>query len=260
MAQYVMFVDESGDHNLQNVDDNFPLFCLCGCIFEKAYYHATARPLVDALKIRFCHSTNVILHSRDVRRQQGAFYFLKDRDRREEFYEALNELMGQLDFSIIAVAILKREHLAQYGDRAKHPYHLGLEFMMERFALTMRRGGGSNEGHIIAESRGRVEDELLKEEFFRLKAEGSYYQRFKEITTLWTEKKRKNIVGLQIADLAAYPIARKILDPAHDQLSFDVLRAKICSEPGPGTRILGYGMKIFPQATFDHYLYLDGRF
>ena len=255
-----MFVDESGDHNLQNIDDQFPLFCLCGCVFEKEYYSATARPLIDNLKIRFWNSTNVILLSRDIRRQQGAFYFLKDRDRRVEFYEALNELMRRLDFSIIAVAILKREHLAQYGDRARHPYHLSLEFMMERFGLTMRRSGRSSEGHIIAESRGRVEDKLLKEEFFRLKAEGSDYQSFEGITTLWTEKKRKNIAGLQIADLAAYPIARKILDPTGAQLSFDVLRAKICHKPGQASRILGYGVKIFPQATFDHYLYLDGGF
>jgi hypothetical protein len=207
------------------------------------------------LELHECH-----LLSRDIRRQQGAFYFLKDRDRREEFYEALNELMRRLDFSIIAVAILKREHLAQYGARARHPYHLGLEFMMERFGLTMRRSGRGNEGHIIAESRGRVEDKLLKEEFFRLKTEGSDYQSFEEITTLWTEKKRKNIVGLQIADLAAYPIARKILNPTRAQLSFEVLRAKIRSEPRPTTRILGYGIKIFPQATFDHYLHLDGGF
>jgi hypothetical protein len=260
LAQHVMFVDESGDHNLQNIDDQFPLFCLCGCVFEKEYYRTTARPLIDRLKIRFWNSTDVILLSRDIRRQQGAFYFLKDRDRREEFYEALNKLMRQLDFSIIAVAILKREHLAQYGARARHPYHLALEFMMERFGLTMRRSGRGNEGHIIAESRGRVEDELLKEEFFRLKAKGSDYQSFEEITTLWTEKKRENIVGLQIADLAAYPIARKILDPTGAQLSFDVLQAKICHKPGETSRILGYGIKIFPQATFDHYLYLDGEF
>ena len=82
--------------------------------------------------------------------------------------------------------------------------------------------------------------------------------KFEEITTLWTEKKRKNIAGLQIADLAAYPIARKILDPTGAQLSFDVLRAKICHKPGEPNCILGYGIKIFPQATFAHYLHLDG--
>jgi len=258
LAQYVMFVDESGDHNLKNIDDNFPLFCLCGCVFEKEHYHEIARPLVDALKIRFWNSTDVILHSRDIRKQQGAFWFLQDSGKREAFYEAINAIMRQLDFSIIVVAILKREHLANYGDQAKHPYHLALEFMMERFALMIRCGEGESTGHIIAESRGKREDKLLKEEFFRLKRRGSHYQTFDVVTTLWAEKKRQNIVGLQIADLVAYPIARKVLDPAKSHLSFDVLRAKIRHKPGEVNRVLGYGIKIFPQATFDHCFYLDG--
>jgi hypothetical protein len=80
---------------------------------------------------------------------------------------------------------------------------------------------------------------------------------FDDITTFWTEKKQKNIAGLQIADLAAYPLARKILDPAGAQSSFDVLRPKICCSPKDG-RMLGYGIKVFPQATFEHYVYLDG--
>ncbi len=93
-----------------------------------------------------------------------------------------------------------------------------------------------------------------------MKGEGSYYQTFEEITTLWTEKKRKNIVGLQIADLAAYPIACKVLRPQVEHLSYNVLRDKICTSQSQPPRILGYGIKIFPQATFDHYLYIDGGY
>lgn len=93
-----------------------------------------------------------------------------------------------------------------------------------------------------------------------MKSEGSYYQTFEEITTLWTEKKRKNIVGLQIADLAAYPIACKVLCPQVEHLSYNVLRDKIYTSQSQPPRILGYGIKIFPQATFDHYLYIDGGY
>jgi hypothetical protein len=259
VADYVMFVDESGDHNLSNIDDNFPLFCLSGCIFEKDYYRDVARPMVDELKHRFLGTTDVILHSRDIRRRQGHFRFLHDSGKREAFYDAINTVMRELDFSILAVAILKHDHLASYGERAKHPYHLALEFMLERFVLEVQRGGEGSRGHIIAESRGEVEDNLLKDEFFRLKSRGSYYQSFDEVTTLWTEDKRKNIVGLQIADLVAYPIARKILDPAAPQLSFDVIRAKVCHKPGQVDCLLGYGIKIFPEGKPDHYFYLDGE-
>ena len=259
MADYVMFVDESGDHNLSNIDDNFPLFCLCGCIFEKDYYHDVARPMVDDLKRRFLGATDVILHSRDIRRRQKRFRFLHDSGQREAFYEAINTVMRGLDFSILAVAILKRDHLANYGEQAQHPYHLALEFILERFVLEMQQGNEVSRGHIIAESRGRVEDNLLKDEFFRLKERGSYYQSFDAVTTLWTEDKQENIAGLQIADLVAYPIARKILDPTSPQLSFDVIRAKVRHKPGQVNCLLGYGIKIFPQATFDHYFYLDGE-
>lgn len=73
--------------------------------------------------MRFWNSTDVILHSRDIRRHREAFYFLKDGTKRREFYDALNQLIVQLDFSIIAAVVLKREHIARYGDRAEHPYH-----------------------------------------------------------------------------------------------------------------------------------------
>ena len=71
-------------------------------------------------------------------------------------------------------------------------------------------------------------------------------------------KNDENIAGLQIADLVAYPIARKVLDPERQNLSFDVIRAKIRHKPGEVKRLLGYGIKIFPQATFDHAFYMDG--
>ena len=124
MTNCIMFVDESGDHNLKNIDAHFPMFCLCGCVFEKTYYHKMVRPLIDALKIRIWGSTDIILHSRDIRRQQGPFRFLRDIGKREAFYLNINTLMEQLNFTIIVVAILKREHLAHYGSNAKHPYHL----------------------------------------------------------------------------------------------------------------------------------------
>lgn len=253
-----MFVDESGDHNLKSIDHHFPIFCLCGCVFDKSYYHQVARPLVDDLKMHFCGTTDVVLHSRDIRKQQKDFRFLRNPERRAAFYEAINDLMGQLDFTIIAVAIMKREHLSQYGYNAKHPYHLALELMLERFAFMIGDGGAGSEGHMIAESRGETEDRLLKEEFFRLKRRGSSYQTFETITTLWTEKKERNIAGLQIADLVAYPIARKVLDPERQNLAFDVIRAKIRHKPGEVNRLLGYGIKIFPQAMFDHFFYIDG--
>ena len=44
--------------------------------------------------------------------------------------------------------------------------------------------------------------------------------------------KKENNVGLQISDLIAYPISRKVLDPETDNISFEVIKPKIYSSHG----------------------------
>ncbi len=262
---YVLFMDESGDHNLHSIDHSFPIFCLVGCIFERRYYHQVVRPKVDAFKKRFWGTTDIILHSRDIRKHQGPFVFLGDVKKRDEFYAALNDLMRTLDFTILAAVILKWAHLSKYGDQARHPYHLSLEFILERYSLLMRRQGASATGYILAESRGRQPDQLLKAEYQRLRSSGTFYQQdLSNVTGLWMEKKAKNIVGLQVADLVAYPIAAKVLRPQVEQKAFDVIYEKIDAAPYSTSRhqrgsILGYGLKIFPQPAFEHYLLWEAK-
>jgi len=66
----------------------------------------------------------------------------------------------------------------------------------------------------------------------------------KNITSFGTSDKKENINGLQIADLVAYPIARKIIDPGKINPAFNVCKNKILSK-GLNQRI-GCGLKIFP--------------
>lgn len=251
---FVLFMDESGDHNLRSVDPNYPVFCLAGCVFERRYYHRIVRPRIDSFKMRFWNTTQVILHSRDIRKHHGAFSFLDDDDQRREFYGALNQLVCGLDFTVLAVVILKRPLLNQYGRWARHPYHLSLEFILERYSLLMRRRGSRSTGYVLVESRGKREDQVLKEEYRRLTGTGTFYQDLDNITGFWMEKKAANLAGLQVADLVAYPVAVKVLRPYAEQKAFDVLVEKIDAAPGRGRRrLLGYGLKVFPQPTFDHH-------
>jgi hypothetical protein len=203
----------------------------------------------------------VILHSREIRRHHGAFSFLGEASKREEFYSALNDLLSDLDFIIVAVVILKRAHVNEYGDRARHPYHLSLAFMLERYSMMMRRRDRDSTGYILAESRGKLEDHLLKDEFQSLHDCGTFYESdLCNVTSLWMEKKEANIVGTQIADLVAYPVAAQVLRPDVPHKSFEVLRSKIDAAPEyKGKHILGYGLKIFPQPTFEHLLHLDQK-
>lgn len=54
--------------------------------------------------------------------------------------------------------------------------------------------------------------------------------------------KSENIIGLQIADLIAYPVTRHVLNPNGVNLAFDVLKKNIFQLNGKV-----YGMKIFPK-------------
>jgi hypothetical protein len=48
-SDYVVYVDESGDHSLQSIDSNFPVFSLVFCIFKKSDFVETVVPVVQRL-------------------------------------------------------------------------------------------------------------------------------------------------------------------------------------------------------------------
>ena len=37
-SEYIVYVDESGDHGLESVDPNYPIFVLVFCVFKKEDY------------------------------------------------------------------------------------------------------------------------------------------------------------------------------------------------------------------------------
>ena len=126
--------------------------------------------------------------------------------------------------------------------------------------MLMTAKGPHEDGYMLAESRGEVEDDLLKGVYQQLKVNGTRYQRLANITNFWMEKKEVNITGLQIADLAAYPIATKIFRPMRENKAFDVLTPKIYAAPKrKGGDILGYGLKVFPQPTLEHYMLFGNK-
>ena len=42
--KYLFFLDETGDHGLTFIDENFPIFLLAGCLFEDAEYRRVSEP------------------------------------------------------------------------------------------------------------------------------------------------------------------------------------------------------------------------
>jgi hypothetical protein len=61
--KYYFFLDETGDHGLDFIDKNFPLFLLCGCLIREDHLTKLGKQ-VNAFKLKYFKTTGVILHSR----------------------------------------------------------------------------------------------------------------------------------------------------------------------------------------------------
>ena len=44
-SDFIVYVDESGDHGLENMDASYPMFVLAFCIFRKPEYLAQVVPV-----------------------------------------------------------------------------------------------------------------------------------------------------------------------------------------------------------------------
>jgi len=247
MKKYYFFLDETGDHGLSYIDPNFPLFLLCGCLFSEDEFRVACRK-VDELKLKYFKTTEMILHSRDIRKCEGVFQILFDLNIKKSFYEDLNELMKELRYTVISSAINKEEFIKKYGKGADDPYHVSFSFIMERIIFYTDSIDRAGQVVIVPERRGRKEDDLFVSHYNSIMDSGTFHvssERFKQrIVQLKFCKKRDNNIGSQIADLTAYPLARFVLNPKEPYIPFQAIREKIyCNTK---RQIEGYGLKVFP--------------
>ena len=240
----IVYLDEAGDHNLESSDKDFPIFALVMFICDQTVYSQKITPAVNQLKMDYFGHDAIILHSRDIRKAQKEFGFLTDPLKRTEFIGRLNKIMADLEYRLIASAIRKPEHKERYGVNAGNPYDLALMFSLERL-LPLLEEVGQNKVNLIAESRGKKEDDELMLSFLQIVSQGTAYnkvERFKKIDfRLKFVAKTTNILGTQLADLAAYPIARYVLNMTKPNPAYESLRKKFYKGRG-----WVQGLKIFP--------------
>lgn len=184
-----IFLDESGDHNLKVIDPNHPVLALAGCIFEENYYKKTVVKKVNELKIKYFGSTEVILHSRDIRKQESRpFLVLRNKKLRENFYQDLDDLFNDLYLTALASIIDKQKLKEQYGNHSDNPYYLCLGFIMERYAMFLREKGDM--GLMVVESRNKADDDLLYLAYSKIMLQGTGFMKASEFQRRIMEKLR----------------------------------------------------------------------
>lgn len=242
--KYYLFIDESGDHGLKTIDTSFPVFLLCGVLVSEEELTKIDNQ-VNVLKLKYWNNKNVILHSRDIRKCNNEFKILFDLEVKEAFYKDINSILTSSSYKIISSAIDKIEFIKKYGKLEDDVYEIALSFILERTIFCLDEFKNCTSLEIVIEKRGRKEDIKLANHLNKLYQIGTYFVdvvRIKKyvIKHIFLEK-RENNNGLQVSDLLAYPIAKKIIFPEGLNISFEEIKSKFYMKNGKK-----YGLKVFP--------------
>ncbi len=243
-GDYIVYVDESGDHSLVTVNAEFPLFVLAFCLFPVDEYIDRVVPAIERLKFDHFGHDMVILHEREIRKSMPPFDFLLRPAARERFFNGIERIILDSKFGVIACVIDKRDFLKRRGTSA-NPYHVALEYGLERvFYQLQERGQVGRTTHVVFESRGRVEDAALELEFRRIQA-STRVRGLAQTLEFRCAPKSANSSGLQLADMIARPIGIHVLRPGQPNRAWEVIVNKIVRSPD-GERMLGFGLKTYP--------------
>lgn len=242
-GDYIVYVDESGDHGLVSINPENPVFVLTFCIFHKEAYRSLVVPSVQSLKFDFWGHDGVILHGHEIRKSRGDFAILLNPETRARFMARMNALIETMPVTLIAAAIDKTRHVRQYKDPA-NPYEIALVFCMERLQRWLQeRGQHSARTFIMVECRGPREDASLELEFRRIADGRNAIGRMPNLDIRFMDK-RHNSAGLQVADLLAHPVARHVIAPNQPNRAYELLESKF--RRSAAGKVAGYGLKIFP--------------
>jgi len=226
-SDYVIYVDESGDHSLTKIDDKYPVFVLCLCLFNKRTYIRNIVPSLQQFKFNWFGHDAVILHEREIRKREDNFVILNNEIRYNDFIVELSEIIRNARFKIFATAIdknkLKTEYLFQ-----DNPYHTALTISVDNiYGYLKSKRQHEKITTFIFERRGPKEDAELELEFRRI-TDGYNRNRIKipNFEIRFVDKKA-NCSGMQIADLTARPIGLRIIKPDQNNMAFDIIENKL---------------------------------
>ena len=247
-GKYIIYVDESGDHSLQSIDENYPIFVLAFCIFHKQHYSEAIVPALEKFKFNYFGHDQVVLHENEIRKEKGNFNIFRSKEEKNKFLNELTKIIAFSNFILISCVIDKNE-LSSQGELKSNPYHIALGFCMEKLhEFLEEKSQETKKAHVVVECRGKKEDSELELEFRRICDGNNRKGKEMPFEIIFSDKKVMSS-GLQLADLVARPIGISHLRPGQTNRSFEVLKEKFYCDGGReniGKDYEGMGLMIFP--------------
>jgi hypothetical protein len=246
-SRHIIYVDESGDHSLQSIDENYPVFVLAFCVFHKRHYSEVIVPALEKFKFNHFGHDQVVLHENEIRRRKGLFNIFRNREHQQNFMDELTQIIEFSNFILISATIDKRIIKKQHSN--DNAYHIALGLCMETLhEFLLEKGEAQKKTHIVVECRGNKEDTELELEFRRICDGNNRLGITLPFEIIFADKKVMSS-GLQLADLVARPIGLNTLRPEQENRAFDALKKKFYCDGGResvGQGFEGAGMKIYP--------------
>jgi hypothetical protein len=215
-----VYVDESGDHSLTSIDEDYPIFVLTFSIFQKNTYIKDIVPSFQKLKFKYFGHDIIILHENEIRRRKNDFKQLYNKEIFTNFINDLSQTIKISEFKIITCVIDKKA-LRPNLIKDSNPYHIALEFCLKELHNFI--DNTSKKTHIVVEKRGKKEDlELeLELEFRRLCDKRDY-----NFDIILADKKT-NSIGLQLSDMIARPIGKHFINSEEENRAYDIIKTKL---------------------------------
>lgn len=246
-SKYIVYVDESGDHSLQSIDKQYPVFVLAFCVFYKRHYSEVIVPALEKFKFNHFGHDQVVLHENEIRRRTGMFNIFKSKTHQTAFMGELTQIIDFSNFVLISTTIDKRE--LKRLNTTENAYHIALGYCMETLhEFLLEKGENAKKTHVVFECRGDKEDKELELEFRRVCDGNNRFGIALPFEILAADKKVMSS-GLQLADLVARPIGLSTLRPDQPNRAFEILKRKFYCDGGRdavGKGYEGVGMKVFP--------------
>lgn len=168
-----------------------------------------------------------------------------DPEIKRNFYECIDAILSQSEIYVVVACVIQKEPFIKHFSDQEDVYGLSLSYLIERSIFCVDDISENATIDIIFEKRGKVEDRTLTKFYNQLRVTGTKWvtsERLRaHISGFTSRSKKDNVIGLQVADLIAYPIARKILFPDVPNPAFDIIKNNIFTSHGAML-----GLKVIP--------------
>ena len=230
-----MYVDESGDDVMEPgkwSKHEARYLGLTGVVIASETYRTSTHPEFEALKQEFFpydpDEPLVLVRQKIVQKKDG-FEVLQYQEIATNWEERVLQFFETHVSQIITIVLDKKMYLQSGLQSDRRPYGYCANALVDKYALWLNSVGGT--GDVMAETRGKREDQELKDDFHRYMTGNGNLQGTQESrlrissNQIKLNLKSRNITGLQLADLLAYPSMRGVLQENEHTLNNPPTRA-----------------------------------